>query len=140
MKVLTPTTSPSTFTRGPPELPGIYGRVCLDVDQRRIRVDLARNCRDHAMGHSILEALRAAESKNCFTLPQIAGIIRERQHRQIIRFHLQECEVNLARHPDDLRGDSVGAPRRHRARPNIGVGQGKTTWTLSCTIHHMGTS
>src|SRR5205823_5444739 len=80
MKVLTPTTWPSTLTSGPPEfvdqrasgVSRVDGGVCLDVHQRRVGIGLPRDGGNHAHGDRISQSLRAPKGKDHLALSQLA--------------------------------------------------------------------
>src|SRR5260221_10743713 len=67
---------PNHFTvdidQRPAGITGIDGRIGLNVGHRRVRIDLARDGRDHAEGDGITQALRAAKGQYNFTLADIA--------------------------------------------------------------------
>ena len=50
---------------------GIDGRVCLDIDHRRIRIDLARHGRNYAEGDRVAQTFRTAEGENDLSLADI---------------------------------------------------------------------
>ena len=104
-------------------VPGIDGRVGLNVDERRIRIDLARHRRDQAVGHAVAQADRAAERKDHFPLTEI-GVRRQRQRRQLHIIHFEQRQVQLGGDANDARGEERCPSGQGRRDRSIGVADG----------------
>src|SRR5579872_4088691 len=52
----------------PAAIARIYGGICLNVNQRAIRIGLSLNCAHHAHGHGVTQALRTSKGKDQFAL------------------------------------------------------------------------
>ena len=112
--MLMPTSRPSVSTSAPPLLPGLIGRVGLDVDHRVFGRQLPRHGADDAHRDRRLQPQRAAERQHELPGAQRIGIA-ERQRRQAARVDLHDRDVGLVIDRHDLRADGPSAPLQDRS-------------------------
>ena len=105
-------------------IPWIDWRVRLDVDERRIGIDLSRHGRHQAMRQAVAQADRASECKHGFALTDVR-IGRQRQRRQLHVIDLQQRQVEFAGNADDARGNERRSPGQRRCQGSIRVAGGQ---------------
>ena len=109
MAELMPMTSPRTLTSGPPELPGIDGRVGLDevldaaLTAARQAVERAALGAHDAGGHGEREALaqRVADGQHPLADPGVVTVA-ERHGRQVLRVDLHDGHIGVGIGADHL--------------------------------------
>ena len=113
---------------------GIDRRVGLDVDQRRIGIDLSRHGRHEPMRQAVAQPDRAAEREHRFALPHLR-VGRERQRRQLQAIDLQQRQIQLGRDADDARAERASScPRAPSPACRRRCRAGSTIWTRCAPV------
>ena len=119
MNVFSPTSSPSTFTSGPPLLPGVDRRVCLNVDGRTVGVWLPRDGADDAHRDRIAQPLWTAEREHELALTNRI-VVCQRQRVQSRDIDLEERKVDIGCGADDARVHGLAGVGRQRTHGAVG--------------------
>jgi hypothetical protein len=116
---------------------GIDGRVGLDVDDRRVLLGLSGHGADHAHGHGVVEAERAADGEHDLALGDILEV-GEAKGGKACRFHLEQRQVEVVREAHDRGGQRLLLTLRRQRRLGVRRGAREDDLHALRALHDVG--